>query len=53
MAERIGNMGASDQARLFNESKKRSCDFELILTRFVLERLLAGWRDRGTATAAC
>lgn len=33
-------MGASVRARLFNESKKRSCEFELILTRFVLERLL-------------
>ena len=33
-------MDASVRARLFNESKKRSCEFELILTRFVLERLL-------------
>lgn len=40
MREPIKNMGASVRARLLNESKERGQSFELLLTRYTLERLL-------------
>lgn len=40
MAKSVRNMGASVRARLLAISKERNQPFELILTRYVLERLL-------------
>jgi hypothetical protein len=40
MPDRPRNMGASVRARLLNLAKKRNQPFELLLTRYVLERLL-------------
>jgi hypothetical protein len=40
MREPVRNMGASARARLFNLSRQRNQPFELLLTRFALERLL-------------
>nr|WP_281720718.1 nucleotidyl transferase AbiEii/AbiGii toxin family protein [Nitrosomonas nitrosa] len=40
MAKPIRNMGASVRARLLAISKERNQPFELVLTRYVLERLL-------------
>ncbi len=40
MRERVSNMGASVRARLLNLSRERNQPFELLLTRYVLERLL-------------
>jgi len=36
----IQNMGASVRARLLNISRERNQTFQLVLTHFVLERLL-------------
>jgi predicted nucleotidyltransferase component of viral defense system len=40
MAEPKRNMGASVRARLLNLSKQRAQPFDLLLTRYALERLL-------------
>lgn len=40
MAKEIKNIGASVRARLFNLSKANGQSFDLVLTRFALERLL-------------
>jgi predicted nucleotidyltransferase component of viral defense system len=40
MPDRVRNMGASVRARLLNIAKKRNQPFDLVLTRYVLERLL-------------
>ncbi len=40
MPEPVRNMGASVRARLLNLSRERNQPFELLLTRYVLERLL-------------
>lgn len=40
MPDRVRNMGASVRARLLNIAKKRNQVFDLLLTRYVLERLL-------------
>ncbi len=51
MREPVRNMAASVRARLLNLSRERNQSFELLLTRYVLERLLhrlsmTGYRDR-------
>jgi hypothetical protein len=40
MRKPIQNIGASIRARLLNLSKERNQPFELLLTRYTLERLL-------------
>ncbi|MBV8548674.1 MAG: nucleotidyl transferase AbiEii/AbiGii toxin family protein [Alphaproteobacteria bacterium] len=40
MPDRPANIGASVRARLLNLARERGTDFQLILTRYVLERLL-------------
>src|SRR6185437_8622880 len=40
MAKQIRDMGASVRARLLNLAKKRNEQFQLLLTRYVLERFL-------------
>lgn len=40
MAEKLRNVGASVRARLLTLSKERNQPFDLLLTRYVLERLL-------------
>ncbi len=40
MAKEIRNIGASVRARLLNLSKTSGQSFDLVLTRFALERLL-------------
>ena len=40
MAKEIKNIGASVRARLLNLSKTKGQSFDLVLTRFALERLL-------------
>jgi hypothetical protein len=40
MPDRPRNMGASVRARLLNLARQRNQPFELLLTRYVLERLL-------------
>jgi predicted nucleotidyltransferase component of viral defense system len=40
MADRIKNIGASIRARLLNIAKRKGQDFNLILTRYAIERLL-------------
>ena len=40
MADRVRNMGASVRARLLKIAKDRNQTFDLLLTRYVLERLL-------------
>ena len=51
MPDRPRNMGASVHARLLNLARQRNQPFELLLTRYVLERLLyrlasTRYRDR-------
>jgi predicted nucleotidyltransferase component of viral defense system len=40
MPEQLQNLGASVRARLFNISRERNQPFDLLLTRYVLERFL-------------
>lgn len=40
MAREIANAGASVRARLLNRARAEKSDFQLLLTRYVLERLL-------------
>lgn len=40
MAREIANAGASVRARLLNRSREEKSDFQILLTRYVLERLL-------------
>lgn len=40
MAREIKNAGASVRARLLNRARAEKSDFQLLLTRYVLERLL-------------
>ena len=40
MREPVRNMGASVRARLLNIAKERNQPFDLLLTRYALERLL-------------
>jgi len=40
MAKKVKNIGASVRARLLKLSKEQGQSFELVLTRFALERLL-------------
>ena len=40
MPEEVQNLGASVRARLQNLSRQRNQPFDLLLTRYVLERLL-------------
>ena len=40
MREPVRNMGASVRARLQNISRERNQTFQLVLTHYVLERLL-------------
>ena len=51
----IKNMGASVRARILNLSKQRRQPFQLVLTYFVLERLLYGLRldSRGRVRLGC
>src|SRR5580700_10753114 len=51
MRKPLRNIGASVRARLLNLAKERNQPFELLLTRYVLERLLyrlsrSKYRDR-------
>jgi hypothetical protein len=40
MADKPRNIGASVRARLQNFARESGTDFQLVLTRYVLERLL-------------
>ncbi|MEQ8399380.1 MAG: hypothetical protein RIE24_22760 [Silicimonas sp.] len=40
MAEEVKNIGASVRARLLNISREKGLLFELVLTRYAVERLL-------------
>jgi hypothetical protein len=53
MAREIKNIGASVRARLLSLAKASGQSFELVLTRFALERLLFRLVNRATSTASC
>jgi hypothetical protein len=40
MAREVRNIGASVQARLLDRARAESADFQILLTRYPLERLL-------------
>ena len=43
-----GNVAASVQARLLNRARETKQDFNLVLTRYAIERLLLRCLDQGT-----
>ncbi len=58
MAKEIKNIGASVRARLLQLAKARGQSFDLVLTRFALERLLfrlsqSPYADRFVLKARC
>lgn len=53
MAREIRNIGASVRARLLQFARASGQSFDLVLTRFALERLLSGLANLPTLTASC
>ena len=53
MAKKIKNIGASVRARLLSLSKANDQSFDLVLTRFAIERLLFRLSRYAMPTASC
>ena len=53
MAKEIKNIGGSVRARLLQLAKASGQSFDLVLTRFALERLLFRLSNHPTQTASC